>query len=1460
MAGMPGLSYDIQLSRLIEAAGDPKSTTLSAEIERKYGLTVHPNTIDGWRLGRTVPRDTDKLHAFLGALTDLARERGGERSARFPVRRDWDRLVAEARKGRTDRGDRAGDRAVSARSASGPHWLDDVTHARVWQLVDPGTASGRAEAVREQTCRVVLRLAGLYDEKQDLLRQDPWHDPDLARRTVRWANRLLDAHEPRTLAPVEAALLALLPFLYQVQNAATVDALRHVDPTDLDELRRGGRERDAYNRLLRNHKRLVRQAMRGDALPDRSPGRPEIGWWLFRQWVKPQFGQLASVLAELGPEEAELGAVLEQPLLSRLLGSAHMTPRQLYGRRPEGLLEDIPFFVDFHGRDPQTVRERLVGPLFAITHAMAIEVTDLPMAVVTHVGIPDPLVPQRLLRTLNKASWIPVGDTLALHADCDHPASVAALSEHAQRLDVLLREARRSRPVEELGSLPVYAHADGVREVDDTGEPRQGGEVIRFRLDEERIQELLMGENLYRDRSLAIRELYQNALDACRYRRAWQCKRDGRDTFEGEIVFRQGYDEYEQRHYLECEDNGIGMDETVLAEVFSRAGVRFVDHSRFQEESRHWEGEGITVHPNSRFGIGVLSYFMLADEIRVTTCPLDVGEGRPEKLTVLITGPGHYFRVRRTGERGRVGTTVRLYLRDGGKAPSCVRELRRLLGVAEFRTTANKDEAKEVAGWRRGALEPREASLGRQDGFVASGRTVAWPEDDRCADGQVFWCEHGGGILADGIFIEPRVRAGILAGPESPARLRGAVVNLTGGSRPRDLSVDRTEILDPAVHEQVEKLVRDAIPALLAAEPPLLTAGWLADVARHSPRLADLVTEAAGEAGVVLETRGHPSPVATAGFFARDATLVHLAAELPYGVAQVTKQVPDDATKLWRLLAHCPNAELTALTALVPELALVEHVLPARPSDALMLTRDDGGRSSDRPWIRAGNRYPDVRPGHVLATAMACGVSYDEARTRMQLLRLSTPGPSTGPVTGDAALVALLDASFGNGQWMALTRPVPPGHLLGAHLTLNIAIDEAIERLVEIGFTVPDELPAHTPAEWVVRLLSHRLNGRPNWLDPAEPVVAGHVLWAMRTLERSFSEVVAALTDYGFRPELGTMDDQSASQLLRHITEWGWAEGLVRGLDVREDLPPGLVVHASKCLGITLREAVQRMAALGFSSGVLPEEAVDTDAALLGLDEGSPDVFDAGSEIPLAWLVQLAEDSGLAPREAAARLRAYGFAPQDSCLPERLHPGDADLLRTVYNMLPEHDDDLATRTVPMFVILHTAEEELLSPQSVIDCLRRYGVRTWQATGPTKASKYDTELVTVARTGTLLDWNVPVPLYHLVEAPIELLMEPEDAVRRMAELGLDVPVRELESLDETDRSLCRDRFGEHNIQLPLPLPHPIEDFITIAALAPLPMAELLPRLTRLGVDLPRVAEAVRAALPQVPGLVMTPTEP
>ncbi|WP_441245202.1 hypothetical protein [Kitasatospora sp. McL0602] len=403
----------------------------------------------------------------------------------------------------------------------------------------------------------------------------------------------------------------------------------------------------------------------------------------------------------------------------------------------------------------------------------------------------------------------------------------------------------------DLYGLQVF---DGLRDqdVDDgperhlklvSDEPREVS-LGSFGLGKSRVAELLMGVQLYDDAGIAVRELYQNALDACRYRAArheFLSRTSGDDwSYEPEIIFRQGRDEL-GRDYLDCVDNGVGMDGEVIRELFSRAGARFVESQGYRAEEAAWQAcdPPVGLVPNSRFGIGVLSYFMLADQIEVTTCRMDQFGRSGPVLRLGIDGVGSPYRIAEVRERGKQpGTKVRLLLRDpehraGRSWPDLAQALERVLGVAEFPTFFISEEARQV--WRPGELRPSQSLARHSKGVRAAGWTAP------CLEGQVVWCEDGGALLLDGLLVEPDANSRILEG-SGYGTLRGVVVNLPA-MPDLDLSVDRRFLRsDASAH--VEEMLAAAASELVATRPALVTAGWLADLDQHCPVVAQVVRAA----------------------------------------------------------------------------------------------------------------------------------------------------------------------------------------------------------------------------------------------------------------------------------------------------------------------------------------------------------------------------------------------------------------------------------------------------------------------------------------------------------------------------------------------------------------------------------------------------------------------------------------
>lgn len=132
-----------------------------------------------------------------------------------------------------------------------------------------------------------------------------------------------------------------------------------------------------------------------------------------------------------------------------------------------------------------------------------------------------------------------------------------------------------------------------------------------IKLNEKAIVNLLMGENLYSNSFASIRELIQNSIDACSLRQEMESK-----EYNPKIKI-SSYKDDDDRFWLKIVDNGIGMDEYVLSNFFFKVGNSYYSSPDFKRLSVKNQIENFT--PISRFGIGLLSIFMIGEAIKVTT-------------------------------------------------------------------------------------------------------------------------------------------------------------------------------------------------------------------------------------------------------------------------------------------------------------------------------------------------------------------------------------------------------------------------------------------------------------------------------------------------------------------------------------------------------------------------------------------------------------------------------------------------------------------------------------------------------------------------------------------------------------------------------------------------------------------------------------------------------------------------
>ena len=1287
-------------------------------------------------------------------------------------------------------------------------WTARVEGHGLWDRVPDG-----ADAARKATLGAVEQLADVARGAAPALDGDPWWDPGAAARAL---DRLEDltaaAPAGEQLGAVEVALLLVAPCAQAARVARAVAAARAVGPQDLTPSEDATTERTAFERFAMTfpqaHRRAVeavaRRAKRTVDAPDGPSAGPlagpsagpdaaaEIGWWVLHQWVRRRLST---------GEAADVDTLLDLP------ADAPFTAAQL--AQVLRSLRAVPALAAAADRDgaPGEPRPALVRALSAAAHALAVEVAALPEVVADHLGTRDPVRPGELLRTLAAARWQARERTLDLAVECPHPAVDVALQAHSRVVDHVLEQAHRvavqDRDLPLLQHLPTHVTTDGLGPTSEDGGPAYRSAGVRFRLAEDRVRELLMGEQLYGDPALAIREQYQNALDACRYRAArtefLERTRGGQAPWRPVIRFEQGVDE-DGRAYLDCVDNGVGMGVQELGSVFAQAGVRFGDLPEFLEEQDAWArlDPPVRVHPNSRFGIGVLSYFMLAEEITVDTCRLGPDGALGERLRVSIAGPGNLFRIRSLGPGTEPGTTVRLHLREGVTA-SCVTVLRDLLWVGEVDTHAVHDAARH--SWVAGQLSSA-AGPSARDGKTFE-EVVPTP------GGRVWWCKGKGAILADGLW--------------AGTTIYGAVVDLRGDLAPR-LTVDRTKMLAHR-KQDVDQLLWAAVPALTAARSRVLTFEWLYAMAAVRPMLADVIFEQALADGYREWTiEKEQVDAAVSGCFWADANLKTASAALVS----------------WRVTAL--SAAGLYRRMLTPEPGWAAAVR-ARPSDQILLSTDADGSA---PWLDAVLTVPLP---HVVRVARIVGRDAAEVAARLEALGFTVAAGSAVVGVDPDDLVLMSSAVEPQAPWLPLDEPVSLLHLLRCADRTGRPVRDLADRLVRLGHDVPDAVRTSTarlePDDDV--LASVDLDARGPWLAPGREVGIAHLVRAARKVGRPVAEVAQRLDVLGYPQPPGApfLSDGPHDLVLLSRDR----DGVGPWLDPYAPVGAGHVLTAATRCGLTPAEVAERLVALGITLTFDPAATASTEfdaedpvLCSLGLDGTAP-WLEADRPVPLVHVLRAAEHSGRSVAHVVERLALLGH-PSDVrpelVLADRLSRDD--LLLLSQDLDGSHPWLDPAVPVPAVHLLRSAQRTALPVQDVAARLAFLGHSLDVPAGSlsTLRAQADDLVITskdLDGSRPWLDQDRPVPLPFLLAASRATRRSVAQVSERLTELGYEPDPRAAGVTAEKVRTkdvtlISRDLDGVPpwiDADEPVPIPH----LLAASRKAAEPVADVVERLRALG---------------------------
>ena len=128
----------------------------------------------------------------------------------------------------------------------------------------------------------------------------------------------------------------------------------------------------------------------------------------------------------------------------------------------------------------------------------------------------------------------------------------------------------------------------------------------RLSLDFASITELLMGDNIYGDKKLGLREIVQNAIDTCLVRHEVEKRLEHDYEPIIKIIIST------KENLFTISDNGLGMSEDIIKKFFLNIGKSYYRSDIFKLNNYSYS-------PIGYFGIGFLACFMLSEEVLINT-------------------------------------------------------------------------------------------------------------------------------------------------------------------------------------------------------------------------------------------------------------------------------------------------------------------------------------------------------------------------------------------------------------------------------------------------------------------------------------------------------------------------------------------------------------------------------------------------------------------------------------------------------------------------------------------------------------------------------------------------------------------------------------------------------------------------------------------------------------------------
>ncbi len=288
--------------------------------------------------------------------------------------------------------------------------------------------------------------------------------------------------------------------------------------------------------------------------------------------------------------------------------------------------------------DGAAVNVPLLAAYLQLCRAFDLKSPVTALQIISHMPEDNRISPDRLeayFSVADAGTHPYMNGTIRLKIKCTHPEVHRALKHHERYVQRLLEKVnRRVRPRFLYSDVIYEIEANGYTPID-----------LKFTVDSSAGLQLFMGNRLYSDKRVFLRELIQNAVDACNYRKLV-------DHHYSPAIRIEFNDDIST---IRVGDNGIGMTRQWIEKYFLAIGISFYQSNEIRIVNRD---PRIDFGFISQFGIGFLSSFQVADEIVIKTRKASF-----PGLMITIRDLRDYFDVRVLEEDLPVGTEVTLHLK-----------------------------------------------------------------------------------------------------------------------------------------------------------------------------------------------------------------------------------------------------------------------------------------------------------------------------------------------------------------------------------------------------------------------------------------------------------------------------------------------------------------------------------------------------------------------------------------------------------------------------------------------------------------------------------------------------------------------------------------------------------------------------------------------------------------------------